>query len=115
MYGFILRYPQNKTRITQTNHEPWHFRYISLPHSTIVTQNNWVLEEYIDMLREHTFDNPFEFELNDVSYKIYFSDSTEIKLPLNSEFSISGNNVDGFIITAVPREVHPSIDGELEV
>jgi len=114
-YGFILRFPQNKTQITDTNFEPWHYRYVGLPHSTIITQNGWALEEYIENLREYDFDNPFEFELNDVLYEIYFSDSTEIKLPLNSDFDISGNNVDGFIITAVRFEYNPGTEGELEV
>ena len=27
-YGFILRYPKDKTNITGTANEPWHFRYV---------------------------------------------------------------------------------------
>ena len=27
-YGFILRYPKNKTDITKYNYEPWHIRYV---------------------------------------------------------------------------------------
>ena len=109
-YGFILRYPQNKVSITQTNYESWHYRYVGLPHSTAIVQNGWALEEYIEMLRGHTIDAPFIFELNNIVYEIYFSDSTEIKIPLNCEYDISGNNVDGFIITAVRQEPNPSSD-----
>jgi len=111
-YGFILRYPQNKTRITQTNYEPWHYRYVGLPHSTIIMQNNWVLEEYIEMLRDYDIDEPFKYEIDDVLYEVYFSDSTEIKVPLYSDFEVSGNNVDGFIITAIRHEFDPNIDPE---
>ena len=27
-YGFILRYPKGKERITGYQYEPWHFRYV---------------------------------------------------------------------------------------
>ena len=27
-YGFILRYPEDKTEITKTDYEPWHYRYV---------------------------------------------------------------------------------------
>ena len=107
-YGFILRFPQNKTHITRTSYEPWHYRFVGLPHSYIMFQNNWCFEEYIELLRDYTFEEPFEAEFDDVLYEIYFSDDTEIKLPLNSEFDISGNNVDGFIITIVRQEYDPS-------
>ncbi len=30
-YGFILRYPEDKTEITKIGYEPWHFRYIDSP------------------------------------------------------------------------------------
>ena len=98
-HGFILRYAQNKTHITQTAHEPWHFRYVGLPHSVIMFQNNWCLEEYIEIIGEYTFEEPFEFEFNEILYEIYFTASTDVRLPLNSEFEISGNNIDGFIVT----------------
>jgi len=29
-YGFILRYPENKTAITGTSYEPWHWRYVGV-------------------------------------------------------------------------------------
>ena len=115
IYGFILRYPQNKTHITQTNHEPWHFRYVGLPHSTIIMQNDWCLEEYIDLLRNHSIDDPLTFELENVLYEIYFSETQEVKVPLNSDFEISGNNVDGIIVTAVRQEANPNANPEDEV
>jgi len=98
-YGFILRYMQNKTHITETNYEPWHFRYVSLPHSAVMQENDWCLEEYIDLIREYTLEEPFEFEFEETLYEIYFIQGTEVRLPLNSEYEISGNNIDGFIIT----------------
>ncbi|MDR2571324.1 MAG: M15 family metallopeptidase [Oscillospiraceae bacterium] len=114
-YGFILRYPPNKSHITRTSHEPWHFRYVGLPHSAIMFQNNWVLEEYLEMLRDHTFEEPFEAENDGIIYEIYFTTETEIKLPINSEFEISGNNVDGFIVTTNRLEYDPDKEVEFSV
>lgn len=51
-FGFILRYPKGKERITSISYEPWHFRYVGTPHSEIIMQQNWVLEEYLDFLEE---------------------------------------------------------------
>jgi len=98
-YGFILRYPEDKTRITRTVHEPWHFRYVGLPHSYIMLQNNLSLEEYIELLGEHTFEEPFVAEYDGVEYRIYFTDDLEVRIPFDTVFDISGNNIDGFIVT----------------
>ena len=112
-YGFILRYPPNKSNITRTAHEPWHFRYVGLPHSYIMFQNNWCFEEYHEILRNHSFQEPFEAEHEGILYEIYFTSDAEVKLPLNSEFDISGNNVDGFIVTAVRLESDLSVEIEI--
>ena len=47
-YGFILRYPADKTAITRISHEPWHIRYVGTAHSLIMRDENLCLEEYID-------------------------------------------------------------------
>jgi D-alanyl-D-alanine dipeptidase/carboxypeptidase len=45
-FGFILRYPEDKQEITGISYEPWHFRYVGLPHSQIISTQKWTLEEY---------------------------------------------------------------------
>jgi D-alanyl-D-alanine carboxypeptidase len=47
-YGFILRYPADKTAITKISHEPWHIRYVGTEHSLIMRDENLCLEEYIE-------------------------------------------------------------------
>ncbi len=47
-YGFILRYPADKTHITKISHEPWHIRYVGTEHSFTMRDENLCLEEYID-------------------------------------------------------------------
>ena len=98
-FGFILRYPQNRTSITRTNFEPWHYRFVGIPHAAIMRANNWVLEEYIENIRGYTYEEPLLFTFNDIEYMIYFTTDLEIRLPYDVEFTISGNNIDGFIVT----------------
>ncbi|GGN94759.1 M15 family metallopeptidase [Saccharibacillus kuerlensis] len=40
-YGFVLRYPADKTEITGISFEPWHFRYVGLPHSVLMKKTIW--------------------------------------------------------------------------
>lgn len=47
-YGFILRYPIDKTDITGISYEPWHIRYVGTAHSLIMRDENLCLEEYIE-------------------------------------------------------------------
>jgi LAS superfamily LD-carboxypeptidase LdcB len=45
-FGFILRYPADKTEITGIIYEPWHFRYVGRRHATRMFELNLCLEEY---------------------------------------------------------------------
>ena len=51
-YGFIIRYEEDKQKITGFLAEPWHIRYVGLPHSTTIRDHAWCLEEYIDSLSQ---------------------------------------------------------------
>lgn len=44
-YGFILRYPANKTNITGFKYEPWHYRYVG-DIAEYLYENDLTLEEY---------------------------------------------------------------------
>jgi len=50
-YGFIIRYPFAKTDITQIVYEPWHLRYVGIPHSIIMKELSLTLEEYHSYIR----------------------------------------------------------------
>ena len=45
-YGFILRYPKGKEKITGYSFEPWHFRYVGKELAKVLFENNETLEEY---------------------------------------------------------------------
>ena len=119
-YGYILRYPEDKAGITSINYEGWHYRYVGLPHSIIMDKLNLCLEEYIDYLRAYTVDSKvlkytsngsvitdakYGDEISSGDTVIYYvpasdSTSTDIPVPDGVTPRISGNNVDGFIVTA---------------
>lgn len=49
-YGFIKRYPSNKTDITGVINEPWHYRYVVKEAASKIYSQGICLEEYIDTL-----------------------------------------------------------------
>ena len=46
-FGFILRYPKDKEKITNYSYEPWHIRYVGNIPAKIIYENNYTLEEYL--------------------------------------------------------------------
>lgn len=45
-YGFVLRYPLNKTAITGYDFEPWHFRYLGKQIASQITDSGVTVEEF---------------------------------------------------------------------
>lgn len=46
-YGFILRYPTDKTEVTGIIYEPWHYRYVGREAAEEITRQEICLEEYL--------------------------------------------------------------------
>ena len=46
-YGFILRYPPEKSEITKIVYEPWHYRYVGKEAAKEITEQGVTLEEYL--------------------------------------------------------------------
>lgn len=59
-FGFILRYPKNRTALTGTSNEPWHVRFVGKEVAKIIYDNEWTLEEYI-------LENGFTYDLKAVN------------------------------------------------
>ncbi|MFJ8457849.1 VanY-A/VanY-F/VanY-M family D-Ala-D-Ala carboxypeptidase [Lysinibacillus xylanilyticus] len=100
-YGFTLRYPEDKTDVTGIMNEPWHIRYVGLPHSAIMKEMNFVLEEYIDYLKEQKY---ISATVNGQNYEVYYypvTENTTINVPANLRYEVSGNNTDGVIVTVL--------------
>ncbi len=103
-YGMIMRYIKGKEDITKIQEEPWHFRYIGIPHAYAVVKNEICYEEYIEALKKFSFEKPFTISHeNGEKYQVYYvpleEKSAEVPVPDGFEYSISGNNIDGFIVT----------------
>lgn len=46
-YGFVLRYPEDKSHITGIGYEPWHYRYVGKEAAEQMYWNDLCLEEYL--------------------------------------------------------------------
>ncbi len=100
-YGFVWRYPPYKTDVTGVMNEPWHFRYVGLPHSIIMRDKGFVLEEYLEYLSEM---KEVEIAHKGVFHKVIFvpaDAAAEFSYIINGgeEVSVSGDNNGNFIVT----------------
>ena len=103
-YGFIERYPKGKEAITGISHEPWHFRYVGNPHSQIISDNNFTLEEYVEYLKQFPYEGIHLQVINhkriaEVFYVKAREEAKSVYMPENISYSVSGNNIDGFVVT----------------
>ncbi len=106
-YGFVLRYPSNKSSITGVSDYTYCYRYVGMAHAAYMSANNLCLEEYVSLLKtSYTFDG-VHLNITDkkgVSYEVYYipktGDNTAIYVPASSGgYEISGDNEGGYIVT----------------
>ena len=105
-YGFIVRYPDNKIAQTGVSNYANAYRYVGKAHAAYISANGLCLEEYVELLKSH---NLFESHLSvtdsdGVSYEIYriaasTSAQTSVQVPAGKQYTISGDNDGGFIVT----------------
>ncbi|WP_295066503.1 M15 family metallopeptidase [Ruminococcus sp.] len=103
-YGFVVRFPEGKEGSTGERARDYTYRYVGAPHAVYMKQNNLSLEEYINGLKSHTKDEPVEVTVGNKLYQIYYAPAnatgnTDVPVPANKTYTVSGNNVDGFIVT----------------
>ncbi|MDE6426026.1 MAG: M15 family metallopeptidase [Ruminococcus sp.] len=107
-YGFVVRYPEGKEVYTNERARTQTYRYVGVPHSTYMKQNNLCLEEYIEKLKSYTINKPLEISSGTSLYKVYYvgagnGTETDVGVPLGSDYEVSGNNQDGFIVSVKVR------------
>jgi len=106
-FGFVQRYEHNKTELTGIAEEPWHFRYVGYPHAAIMERDGLCLEEYIAWTKRNSAANPYLYQdEHGGRYHIFYiaadedpTNMTAIPVEENTCYWLSGNNVDGFIVT----------------
>jgi hypothetical protein len=104
-YGFIIRYPNEHENHTGFNSETRaHLRYVGVEHATYIYENGLCLEEYLELIKtNYTINNPLTFTAQGKEYQVYYfkysGNPTSIPVPKDSNHNISGDNMNGFIIT----------------
>lgn len=104
-YGFIERYPAGREQLTHIAQEPWHFRYVGYPHSELMREKELTLEEYTDYIKGFPYNSiHLQFYSAKRNFEIYYvpilpDRLVDIKIPDKTLYQISGNNVDGFVVT----------------
>lgn len=102
-YGFILRYGAGKEHITGIAHEPWHFRYVGIPHAELMTTLDLTLEEYLSLLRQfHSDGTPLHFHSGPYRFRIFYLPPAcaSFSLPEDTDhYLTSGDNCGGLVIT----------------
>ena len=108
-YGLVLRYPADKTDKTGNAFVSNHFRYLGVPHTEIMSQNGLCLEEYLEFIKDYSFEKPYSVLSEDGnSYSVYYvkqgkDRTTKVPVPQDASgndysYEISGNNYDGFVV-----------------
>lgn len=104
-YGFIVRYPKGKENAASHEYCPWHLRYVGKVHAAIMAEKDMCLEEYLDFLKNYTYDKPLKYGIDEVNYEIYSAPSTGeltvVMIPISGNYSISGDNIGNYIVTAI--------------
>lgn len=121
-YGYINRYPAGKEKLTLIDNEPWHFRYVGTPHAKVMKDYDYCLEEYISFLKNYTLSTGFLLAEDETGkYIIYYCpltdpENTAVYVPFKPDgktpypYEISGNNLNGFIVTVKIEDAVASAD-----
>lgn len=103
-YGFIVRYPEDKQDITGVSGYNYYFRYVGVAHATYMKTNNLCLEEYVELIKNYTYDGEHLRVLgfDGKTYEIYYTavdGDTAVKCPTNYNYTTSGTNEGGVVVT----------------
>lgn len=78
------------------------FRYVGIPHATYMKTKKLDLEGYLEELKSATVENPLLTKSGKYTYASYYIPAgAEAFVPADYSYTVSGNNVDGYIVTAI--------------
>ena len=115
-YGFVQRYPEIKEKIDWTGVSNYGecLRYVGVAHATYMAQNDLCLEEYVGLLKKNHVSAtgtdgkhlPIDTDGDGTAnYAVYYvpkgatGDLTAVPIPNGIEYTVSGDNIGGFIVT----------------
>lgn len=102
-FGFVQRYPIGHGAHTFVSYDYTNaYRYVGIPHATFMVQNGMCLEEYVEYLKNNCKYEQAHLQI--AGYEIYYvpasgNETTDIPVPTNFSYTISGDNLSGFIVT----------------
>lgn len=108
-YGYILRYPDEKTAYTGQTGTKSLYRFVGYTHAAYMGKYHYSLEEYLTTIKSNaSYENPVLFDAGgktgDRSCMLYYvaasdAETTQIPIPEGkTDYEISGNGSDGFIV-----------------
>lgn len=74
------------------------FRYVGVTHATAIKTRGLSLDNYLAQLKNATPEQPITLNANGTRVA-YYCPVTDVQVPKNYSYEISGNNVDGVIVT----------------
>lgn len=95
-YGFVERYRAHKTALTGIGAEPWHFRYVGVPHAQYMETHDLCLEEYLALLAEQPLTWPLASGRRVTVRRV--SDLQTLP-PARGPRQLSADNLGGFVVT----------------
>lgn len=104
-FGFVERYPAGKESVTGIAHEPWHFRYVGLPHAVLMTREGWTLEEYHEAVKQYPLGAaPLTCEVRGRRYSVQYVEADQagelwMSLGEGEDCTLSGDNEAGYVLT----------------
>lgn len=106
-YGFINTDLSGSVHDSDASVPTTQFRYVGVAHSTYMAKNNLTFGAYLAMLKSDNVSpsKPLTVDTaNGGRYAVYYiaaqtGENTELKVPENFDYTVSGDNLGGFIIT----------------
>jgi D-alanyl-D-alanine carboxypeptidase len=106
-FGFVIRYPEGKESITGVSDYRHCLRYVGVAHATYMYQNGLCFEEYIELLKNSYGSSAKRLSIaaaDGYTYEVYYQptagqDVVTLDVPSNYNYTVSGDNRSGFIVT----------------
>jgi D-alanyl-D-alanine carboxypeptidase len=92
--------------VTGVSDYPDYFRYVGVPHAAYMAEHNLCLEEYVELVKEHSKNDPLTVTVNGVTYLVFYADITQsltVYYPAYHDYTWSGVGKDGVILTLTEK------------
>lgn len=100
LYNWVYNNAYKYGFVTVGGEESNVFRYVGVVHSTAMKQSGLSFDEYLEMIKAKTPAEPLKVTASGTTYAVYYlAKDAEHAVPSNYAYDVSGNNVDGYIIT----------------